>query len=539
MINELAWAGTLASPNDEWIELYNPGPEGVELSDWTLKSSGSEPRIDVQLEGIIPAYGFFLLERSDDTAIADITADAIYTGAMINGGDTLYLIDPYGNIIDSANQGGGDWPAGDANTRASMERRGGTDLPGNWASFSGHGGNGVDAHGNPIRGTPRRPNSMFAPTPTPSPTPSAIPARAVMINELAWAGTHASSSDEWIELYNPGPNTVDLLGWRLTDGGDVQIDLQGLIPGDGYFLLERTDDTTISDTPADQIYTGALKNSGERLRLLDPQGFLVDSANMDGGAWPAGDSETRASMERRPGEDLRKNWKTFTGFHGCGRDVDGAKIPGTPRCPNSLNFPTPAPTWIPGWVLINEVLIRPHYDWNNDGEENTQDEFIEIYNRGPLAVDLDDWMLDDVEDGGSSPFKLPGLTIKVGERFVFFNSMTRITLNDDGDTVRLLAPDGHVVDQISYLKVRAYNLSFGRLPDGSRRLHYGLWPTPYEPNVLYVGPPQKPSIKYSFSCPSGVHREMRLPRLARHPGLVGWIRSLGHIYCRWEVLPEE
>jgi hypothetical protein len=543
LINELAWAGTLASPTDEWIELYNPGSFTIDLHGWQLTDGGD---IEIDLQGMIPGNGYYLLERSDDTTVADIAADDIYSGAMHNDGEALYLTDPTGNIIDSANQDGMHWPAGDHVTRASMERRGGLDLAGNWSTFARYGGNGIDAEGNPIPGTPRRRNSTFAPTPTPSPssgtpstTPSAIPQRAVLINELAWAGTEASSSDEWIELYNPGSDLVDLLGWRLTDGGDVEIDLQGMIPPNGYFLLERTDDATISDIPADQIYTGALKNSGERVRLLDSQGALVDSANMDGGGWPAGDRETRASMERRPGEDLRANWTTFTGYHGCGRDADGTKIAGTPRCPNSHNFPTPIPTWIPGRVLINEVLIRPHYDWNNDGEEDTQDEFIEIYNRGPHPVDLDDWMLDDVDDGGSPPFKMPGLTIKVGERFVFFNAMTHITLNDSGDAVRLLAPDGHAVDEISYLKVRAYNLSFGRLPDGSQRLRYGLWPTPYEPNVLFVEPPQKPTIKYSFSCPSGSQRKMRLLRLAHHPSLVGWMRSLGHVYCRWEVFPEE
>jgi hypothetical protein len=244
-------------------------------------------------------------------------------------------------------------------------------------------------------------------------------------------------------------------------------------------------------------------------------------------------------MERLPGEDRRRNWKTSTGCYGCGHDADGRKVPGTPHCPNSLNFPTPEPTWIPDRVLINEVLIRPHYDWNTDGEANTKDEYIEIYNRGPHAVDLEEWMLDDIDDGGSRPFRLPDVTIKVGERLAFFNSMTRIALNDSGDTVRLLAPDGHEIDKITYLKVRAYNLSFGRLPDGSKRLYYGLWPTPYEPNVLFVEPEPGPLVEYSFSCPSGIQREMRLPRLTHHPVLLGWMRSLGHIYCRLETPPQD
>src|SRR4030065_162350 len=60
-----------------------------------------------------------------------------------------------------------------------------------------------------------------------------------------------------------------------------------------------------------------------------------------------------------------------------------------------------------------------------------------------------------------------------------------LALNDPGDPVRLLEPGGRVVDKIAYLKVRAYNLSYGRLPDGGHHLFYGLWPTGGRPNVLF------------------------------------------------------
>ena len=38
----------------------------------------------------------------------------------------------------------------------------------------------------------------------------------VVISELMWPGSTASSADEWIELYNPSDATVDLAGWTLT-----------------------------------------------------------------------------------------------------------------------------------------------------------------------------------------------------------------------------------------------------------------------------------------------------------------------------------
>ncbi|MBF8256231.1 MAG: hypothetical protein HW375_1138, partial [Anaerolineales bacterium] len=52
---------------------------------------------------------------------------------------------------------------------------------------------------------------------------------AVLINEVAWAGTLASTSDEWIELWNTGPDSIALDGWTLTDGGDLEAALQGEI----------------------------------------------------------------------------------------------------------------------------------------------------------------------------------------------------------------------------------------------------------------------------------------------------------------------
>ena len=83
-----------------------------------------------------------------------------------------------------------------------------------------------------------------------------------MINEIAWAGTRASSSDEWIELYNNSAATISLTGWTLTDDGDININLAGDIAPHSYFLLERTNNQTISNIDADMIYRCSLRNSG-------------------------------------------------------------------------------------------------------------------------------------------------------------------------------------------------------------------------------------------------------------------------------------
>jgi hypothetical protein len=363
----------------------------------------------------------------------------------------------------------------------------------------------------------------------------------VLINEIAWAGTIASAFDEWIELYNPGLEEIDLTGWRLEDGGDISITLLGTIAPGSFFLLERTDDTTISDISEDFVYTGGLNNGGETLQLRDPSGGLIDSANADGGEWPAGESSSHASMERRGGSDLSGNWVTWNGHVYAGHDAGGNAIAGTPRQRNSVWYPTPTPTSIPGRVVINEVLIRPHYDWNRSGEADVGDEFIELYNHGPAAVDLGGWILDDLAGGGAPPYALPHRIILPGKRIAFFRSQTGISLNDAGDVVRLMAPDGRLIDQIQYIRVRAFNLSYGRLPDGSSDFAYGLWPTPGAINVLFVEPfaqtipltaaELQPTSRWNV-CPLDSQPLPLLTSCSRHPAMMRWMLSLGLFVCR-------
>ncbi len=163
----------------------------------------------------------------------------------------------------------------------------------------------------------------------------------VAINEVAWAGTAYSAKDEWIELINNTDTDIDLTGWTLqARDGRPRITLSGIIPARGYFLLERRDDDTVADIPADQIYRGVLENRGEVLLLRDPSGTLIDSANGDGGRWPAGNRRQRASMERICATlpDTDGNWATNDGITRNGQDAGGDPIHGTPKAPNSRQF---------------------------------------------------------------------------------------------------------------------------------------------------------------------------------------------------------
>ncbi|MFW6071057.1 MAG: lamin tail domain-containing protein [Candidatus Bipolaricaulota bacterium] len=161
--------------------------------------------------------------------------------------------------------------------------------------------------------------------------------RRVEISEVAWAGTEASWADEWIELRNLTDEKIDLSGWKLTweeteiplgEESEDTLSLRETVLGpEEVFLLERSDDETISTREADLIFKGSLANSGEKLVLKDEKDTVVHEVDgIDG--WPAGtgaDGEPPyASMVLLDGE-----WRTSESTSED-EDAEGNEVYGTP-----------------------------------------------------------------------------------------------------------------------------------------------------------------------------------------------------------------
>ncbi len=168
----------------------------------------------------------------------------------------------------------------------------------------------------------------------------------VVISEVAWMGTEASTTDEWLELYNLTPYYLSLNGWMLaTADGGLNIALENEISARGFYLLERTDDNTVSDMTADLIYGNngsafALKNNpgGDSL-VLSFASTTIDRTTS--GGWPAGNNTSKQTMERRNvwGDGgIADNWIDNDGEHINGHDVSGGEIKGTPRERNSSTY---------------------------------------------------------------------------------------------------------------------------------------------------------------------------------------------------------
>ena len=217
----------------------------------------------------------------------------------------------------------------------------------------------------------------------------------VIISEIAWAGTAADPSHEWIELRNLGSEPVDLTGWILRwrrkqplsdeDLAWKSIPLSGVLVGaevsacdaaqyaadpavsferragdilswwvvalpqqgnDSHLLLERITDRAVSNVQADLVWDpdGVLEldlsDDGDIVELLDANGHVVDSANAfeaEHPGWPAGEASIRATMERTDprGPDSAENWHTNVGVLTYGIDAMKRPLVATAAASNS------------------------------------------------------------------------------------------------------------------------------------------------------------------------------------------------------------
>ena len=202
----------------------------------------------------------------------------------------------------------------------------------------------------------------------------------VVINEIAWMGTQASTADEWIELYNNTDAPIDLISWLLSAAdGYPSIFLSGTIPANGFFLLERANDDTVSDIQADGVYgtgyyTWALSNNGELLSLKDEVGTMIDEVDCSA-AWFSGEaSPSYITMERvdpLSSGDAADKWNSNNpSIAQTGLDAAGGLINGTPKARNSATNKAPiANVGEDQTVLIGDtVQLDGSTSWDPDGD---------------------------------------------------------------------------------------------------------------------------------------------------------------------------
>ncbi|MFH0873372.1 MAG: lamin tail domain-containing protein, partial [Candidatus Komeilibacteria bacterium] len=270
LINEVAWMGTSNSSNDEWIELKNVWGIPVKLSGWQFLDKARQIKVIFDEDDIIPAGGYYLLERTDDNSMPDAKADLIYTGALSNADEALYLFDDQCNIEDEvlANP---NWPSGDNILKKPMAR---LDVL-NWYA-------GVSTPGKENSSPPIIRSSVVALAPVPA-VSSVSP--QIFITET-YIGSVGNQKDDFVELYNPNQEAINLTDYYIQRKTENVQDFSTYISHElligktiearSYFLIVNASSTFASS--ADVITTNPLTKNNT-LALKDPKQEIIDQAS--------------------------------------------------------------------------------------------------------------------------------------------------------------------------------------------------------------------------------------------------------------------
>ncbi|HRY52239.1 MAG TPA: helix-hairpin-helix domain-containing protein [Candidatus Portnoybacteria bacterium] len=131
---------------------------------------------------------------------------------------------------------------------------------------------------------------------------------------------------------------------------------------------------------------------------------------------------------------------------GGGTDYNSETLaPSDSPAPTSTSeaLPTPSTT---NYQYSQQVFLNEFVPWP---EEETK-EWVELINLDNSAINLSGWQIDDA-DNSTNPQIIPANTFIPAGQFLVI-TFNKNTLNNDGDKVRLLWPDGQIVHAVSFSK---------------------------------------------------------------------------------------
>ncbi|MGC9049126.1 MAG: lamin tail domain-containing protein [Patescibacteria group bacterium] len=294
----------------------------------------------------------------------------------------------------------------------------------------------------------------------------------VVINEIFPEPDSKKGEEEWIELYNKTDYVLDLSNWTIEDNtGKPKVLSDLVLTIHGYLVLKKGEHFNFSLNNGGDILI--LKN---RETIIDQitygdfeDGYLLDNAPNPGQS---------KSIGRDPQSQDTNNDKND--FFLCKNITPGQRneieIINQLEQQNTTqqNFSSKPDQFQTDKIFISEFLPNPV-------GLDTENEWIELYNDSEQTIDLSGWQIDDAE-GGSRPYKFPpGSEIGSKKYLILSREQTKITLNNTFDSVRLIKPNGQVLQRIDYQKPPE-GASYAKNDSGE--WFYTIISTPGLPNIF-------------------------------------------------------
>jgi uncharacterized protein (TIGR03437 family) len=228
----------------------------------------------------------------------------------------------------------------------------------------------------------------------------------VRINEVE---SNGGMPGDWVELYNPGPGSVNLAGYVFKDNDDTHnyvLPATAVVPAGGYYMLEEADFGFGLGTP-------------DAARLFRPDGSLALSYN-----WTPHAATTYGRCPNGTGPFITTTNSTKGAANDC---------------------TTP--------VRINEV--------ESDG--GTPGDWVELANVSAAPVDISGFILRDNDD--TRNYVIPVGTVIPASGYLVLEEAAFAFGLGSADSARLFDTTGALVD--SYTWTAHASTSYGRCPNGT------------------------------------------------------------------------
>ena len=155
-----------------------------------------------------------------------------------------------------------------------------------------------------------------------------------MINEINYKSSDNFDTGDWIELYNPNQDDIDISGWILKDSNDSNefIFPNGTsIDGDDYLVIVRNAENFSEFYPEITSFVGefdfGLSASGDAVRLFDIDNILQDEVYYESSSpWPPlsnGDGYTLELIDPSYDNSLPSSWSNIN-YHGSPDAINSA-----------------------------------------------------------------------------------------------------------------------------------------------------------------------------------------------------------------------
>ncbi len=349
-----------------------------------------------------------------------------------------------------------------------------------------------------------------------TPTASAFAAGTLAINEFV-----SDATEEWIEIVNASGGDVSLSEWTVRDATGKATSLPELTLGAGQFAVIANP-------------KGKLNNDGDTITLLDPSGAVIDQISYGTDAIPAphktestalgADGAWKRTTTPTPGTEnvltetaVATDAEAVTETTGDATNSDQrteVEPVATTATQTETGAEEPIGTVVP-WSGPTTLRFSELYP-NTSGDDATE-EFIELENTGDAAVDLTGWQ---IADASGKTFTAKNETLVAPHALLALHrDVTKLTLNNDADSVTLVAPNGTVVDTRPYDHAKKGS----SLVLVSAEWVWSGTPTPDEPNHVPTDAPAAVAAtsRNGVSLSAGTIRRSLEGTVLVAPGVLG------------------